>query len=62
METLLGRTTPEGPETVPENPHKAPRMEAHLGGRTGGNTGWVRERPDRRGGTRMIEREDKWTQ
>ncbi|KAK7168466.1 hypothetical protein R3I94_002515 [Phoxinus phoxinus] len=28
MEALLGRTNPEGPETVPENPHKAPRMEA----------------------------------
>lgn len=28
MEALLSRTTPEGPETVPENPHKVPRMEA----------------------------------
>lgn len=25
---LLSRTTPEGAETVPENPHKAPRLEA----------------------------------
>ncbi|CAM4568595.1 unnamed protein product [Leuciscus chuanchicus] len=28
MKALLSRTTPEGAETVPENPHKAPRMEA----------------------------------
>lgn len=25
---LLSRTTPKGAETVPENPHKAPRLEA----------------------------------
>lgn len=25
---LLSKTTPEGVETVPENPHKAPRLEA----------------------------------
>ncbi|TRY85448.1 hypothetical protein DNTS_016112 [Danionella cerebrum] len=28
MEALLNRTTPEGAEMVPENPHKAPHMEA----------------------------------
>ena len=28
MEVLLSRTTPKGAETVPENLHKAPRMEA----------------------------------
>lgn len=28
MEVLLSRTTPEGAETVPENLHKAPRIEA----------------------------------
>nr|XP_043897683.1 zinc finger BED domain-containing protein 4-like [Solea senegalensis] len=28
MEVLQSRTTPEGAERVPENPHKAPRMEA----------------------------------